>query len=432
MQSRLRILSFFLCAFLQAPNAPVTAEAPPSLSTELQDPISAIDIWGYERLAWDQAVPEGGSLFDLTFAAYVDGRIDVLDDVSCSARLTLRDFECSSQLPRMTFGPHTIVITATDRRSNTVSEQSPPLTVFVRTRIWTDAAIAPTGSRLDVRLVTGALADVADIAALPDGTVVIGESRGRILTSTPGALPKTAFDLRSFDRSATHVELLSLAVAPNFPQTREIFAAYVTERGLRLVRFTEFNGVLTNHAILREGLPIDTSAAKAAVGVGPDDKIYLAIANRVLRLNRDGSTPADGPDSGVFAVGVQRPEKLVWNTDERVLWLLGSSSSGGSELRAMALGDRGASGAVRAYDLGRVTVSSIAMLRASSRESCRLIMTSSISADLLQSRTSHVELEPPSWLIGERFEGATAIAEHNGTLWISARSEVFRIEIPNR
>lgn len=433
MKSALRILSC-LFVFLQAEGAPVAAEDPPPVSTGLQDPSSPIEVWGHERLAWDQAVAEGSSLFDLTFAAYIDGLIDLLEDVRCIGRPTVLGFECSSRLPRMTVGPHSIVITATDRRSNTVSEQSPPLRVVLRARTL-QSVVPPApanGSRLGVQLVVGALIDVVDIAALTDGTVLIGERRGRILTTSPGRLPRTAFDLRLFDRSMHHLELLGLAVAPNFAKTREVFAAYATERGLRLVRFTESNGVLTNHAILREGLPIDTSAAKAAIAVGPDDKIYLAIANQVLRLNLDGSTPADGPDSGLFAAGVQRPEKLAWNIDERILWLLGSTASEGSELRAIALGNQGRGSTDRAYDLGHLRVSSVAVLPASSLAGSRLIMTSPTSADLLQWRSSDVALEQPSWLIGERFEDATALVEHNGALWIGTRSGLFRIEVPNR
>jgi hypothetical protein len=371
----------------------------------------------------------------LTFIAHVDERVDVLEDVRCSSERNDFGFECSSRLPRMTPGPHTIGITATDYRLNRIGEASPPLNVVLRVRTTLQSMAPPTtakASSIEAHSIIDSPIEVADLAALPDGTVVIGEARGRILTSRPGSLPLIAFDLRTFDRTATHIELLALTVAPNFTTTRSVFAAYATERGLRLVRFTESNGVFTNHAILREGLPIGLSAAKAAVAVGPDEKIYLAIANQLLRLNLDGSTPADGPDAGLFSAGVQRPEKLAWNIGERILWLLGSTEHEGSELRAIALGDHGRARAVRAYDLGRVRLTSIAVLPATSLDGNRLVLTSPTTGDLLQWRTSDVGLDEPSWLTGARFENATAMVEHNGALLIGSRSGLFRVDTLRR
>ena len=214
---------------------------------------SPVEIWGHERLAWDQPSPDSASLADLNFVAHFDGLIDVLEDVTCSSVRNASGFECSSRLPRMSPGPHAVEITAIDR-SNTVSDRSAVLNVIFR--VWTVESVAPTtvrgDFRLDVELVVGALVDVADIAALPDGTVIIGEGRGRILMTSPGKLPTTAVDLRTIDPSTPQIELLALAVAPDFAETHAVFAAYATHRGLRLARFTEANGVLLNHAVLRE------------------------------------------------------------------------------------------------------------------------------------------------------------------------------------
>jgi hypothetical protein len=379
---------------------------------------------------WDQPSLDVASLADLTFTAYVDGLFDLLEDVRCSSEQRESGFECSSRLPRMIPGPHAIEITATDR-SNNVSERSAALNVVLRSSS-TFERVASTTARgafsLDVEQVLGALVDVADIAALPDGTVIVGEKRGRILTTSQGKMPTTAVDLRTVDQSTTQIELLALAVAPDFAKTHAVFAAYSTQRGLRLVRFTEANGVLLNHAVLREDLSIAPLAPSAALAVGPDNKIYLAINEQVFRLNVDGSTPVDGSASGLFSPGVQQPEKLTWNIDQQVMWLLGSTPQGGSELQAIALGDRGRGTILRSYGLGPLNVTSLAVLPESPGRNSRLIVTPRDSSDLLQWRASDGVLDQATWLTGKQFDNATAMVESDGHLWIASRSGLFRID----
>jgi hypothetical protein len=428
MKPLLRILSLSLV--LWADQSLAAQEQPsPSVSTGGPGPSSPVELWGHERLTWDQPSYDPASLADLTFTAYVDGLVDPLEDVRCSSVRNEAGFECSSRLPRMVPGSHSVQITATDR-SNNISERSAPLSVLLRSRTadLAPSTVARGGFNIEMVQAVGALGEVADIAALPDGTVLIGEKRGRILATSPGKMPATAFELRTLDPSITEVELLALAVAPDFAEARAVFAAYSTGRGLRLVRFTEANGVLLNHAILREALSIAPSTPSAALAVGPDRKIYLAIGNQIYRLNVDGSTPADGSASGLFAPGVHQPQKLVWNPDRRVMWLLGSSLDGASELRAIALGDDGRGTILRSYELGPLSVTSLAFLPASSGSSSRLIVTPRNSSDLLQWRASDGALDQATWLTGKGLGEATAMVEQNGSLWIASQSGLFRID----
>jgi hypothetical protein len=406
----LRILTLS-SVFVLASQAPVPAQNP-------------VEIWGHERLAWDQPSDDAGRLTDLIFTAYIDGLTDVLEDVRCSSVRNDFGFECSSRLPRMSPGAHVVEITATDR-ADMVSDRSQALNVVLRARTLQSAA--PTTARGgNVELVIGALIDVADIAALPDGTVIIGEERGRILTTSPGKLPTTAVDLRTLERSSPEIELLALAVAPDFAETHAVFAAYITHRGLRLARFTEANGVLLNHAVLREDFSIVAPfAPSAALGVGPDNKIYLAVTDQVYRLNMDGSTPADGSASGLFSVGVRQPEKLTWNIGEQVMWLLGSTAQGGSELQAIALDDRGRGTILRSYALGPLNLTSVAFLPSSSR----LIVTARDSSDLLHWRASKGDLDQATWLTGKQLDSPTAMVARSGSLWIASRSDLFRVDL---
>ena len=431
MKSALRILSLSL-ALLPVTHEAAVAQRRPStpISTAEADLSSPVEIWGHERLAWDQASPDVESLADLTFTAYVDGLIDVLEDVRCSSMRNDFGFECSSRLPRMIPGAHAVEITATDRANN-VSAKSAALNVVLRARSFDSAAPATSrpGSSLDAAQVVGGLVDVVDIAALPDGTVLIGEERGRILRTTPGKLATIAVDARTVDRSNSRIELRALAVPPDFAETRAVFVAYTTDHGLRLARFTEANGVLLNHAVLREVRAITSSAALA---IGPDNKIYLALDDLVLRLNVDGSTPDDGPASGIFAIGARQPEKLTWDMAQRVLWLLGFSARGGSELQAIALDDRGLGRILGSYDLGSLVVTSLAILPDVAAGFSKLIVTPRDSSDLLQWRTANGVLDQATWLSGTLVERTAAMVEQSGSIWIASRAGLFRIAMPDR
>ena len=68
-------------------------------------------ISGNERLGWNQAAADAGQLARLRYAAYVDSNRVELADVSCS-ELRGGVSACSSRLPAMAAGTHTIVLVA--------------------------------------------------------------------------------------------------------------------------------------------------------------------------------------------------------------------------------------------------------------------------------------------------------------------------------
>jgi hypothetical protein len=65
-------------------------------------------ITGTERLAWTQVVSDAAELSLLRYAAYVDGTRSELRDSVCVVGLAETAFECSSGLPPMSPGLHTI------------------------------------------------------------------------------------------------------------------------------------------------------------------------------------------------------------------------------------------------------------------------------------------------------------------------------------
>ena len=57
------------------------------VSTAAAQGAGPIDVWGHERLAWDQPAISADSLRDLTFFSIIEGFREPLEDVRCSTEL---------------------------------------------------------------------------------------------------------------------------------------------------------------------------------------------------------------------------------------------------------------------------------------------------------------------------------------------------------
>jgi glucose/arabinose dehydrogenase len=120
-----------------------------------------------------------------------------------------------------------------------------------------------------------------------------------------------------------------------------------------LARFREVRGTLGEGAILLDGVPAREGAA-AALRVAKDGKIYVAfddngdanlrarlssLNGKLLRLNPDGSTPADNAAATpVYAFGFQSPRGLGWQPATGMLWLVDRVQDGAAGVHAMVSG----------------------------------------------------------------------------------------------
>jgi glucose/arabinose dehydrogenase len=138
--------------------------------------------------------------------------------------------------------------------------------------------------------------------------------------------------------------LLAIAIDPHFDRTHFVYAIYTAarargERVFRLARFREWAGVLAERTVLMDLAPSAPSRPTASLRFGPDGKLYAALDDggdaarignlalyngKILRLNTDGTTPADQPmASPVYAYGTSRPGGLGWQDGTGALWLAG-------------------------------------------------------------------------------------------------------------
>jgi glucose/arabinose dehydrogenase len=301
---------------------------------------SVQQITGNERIGWLQGAATPDELDTFRYNIYVDNVPNEMQGVSCAA--ASEGFSCSGQLPRMTAGRHTLEITAfVNGNPGLESARSPALVVNVGQASMTGGggATAPAtivtgdGIRLAVVSLAAGLDDPSDLAGAPDGRIFISERSGRIRVFRDGALRPASTPIEGVvtgDRRG----VLALALDPEFAKTGYLYAAYTAASGFRLVRYRTVGDTLGEGATLLDGIEA-AAAPSATLRFGPDRKLYLGIDDagdpsrpgdlgsfngKVLRLNADGTTPADqAGGTPVYALNVNQPRGMDW--DGATLWI---------------------------------------------------------------------------------------------------------------
>ncbi len=126
--------------------------------------------------------------------------------------------------------------------------------------------------------------------------------------------------------------LLGMALHPEFSLTPHVFVAYnYNESGYKekIVRFTYSHNTLTNPVTILERIVASSIHNGCRLLISPDRKLFIttgdanntslpqdisSLNGKVLRINLDGSIPADNPDpaSAVWSKGHRNPQGLVW------------------------------------------------------------------------------------------------------------------------
>lgn len=185
----------------------------------------------------------------------------------------------------------------------------------------------------------------------PDGRIFVTERPGRIRVIERGKLraePWMVLDVASVSEAG----LLGLAVDPRFSVNRFIYVAYTYRTGVfglrnRLVRLRE--DAKTGGGVLDRVLIDDVAGAGnhdgGRVKFGPDGKLYWTMGDaqspslaqqlsslngKILRLNADGSVPADNPfsNSYVYSYGHRNPQGLAWQPGAQRLYATEHGPSG--------------------------------------------------------------------------------------------------------
>jgi glucose/arabinose dehydrogenase len=331
------------CLLASCTSACDREQSPPS-----QPPPGSIT--GRERVGWDQQAPNADELREYSYVLYVDGVAVVLANATCGALGGEGpSAACSSPLPALQPGQHTLELATRITRGGTVLEsaRSAPLIVTVAGFASTGSASltaqttdvqGPDGTRQLIEMVASGLDRPSALARMPDRRLLIAERRGRVRIAEDGRL-LDAPALELTDAEMEGGENWSLAVAPDFATTRHVYVSYVARDtgGLRIgrvVRFREAGGTLGEPAVMLDDLPAQAGAPRTRIG--PDGALYVgttalnprdaddlgSYAGKILRFTTAGVVPLDNPFrfSPVFSFGHRGRLDFDWEPVNKGLW----------------------------------------------------------------------------------------------------------------
>ena len=214
---------------------------------------------------------------------------------------------------------------------------------------FSDTAVAP------------GLSEPTALAFLPDGTFIVTQKGGDVVL-VDGATQTT---LGTIDVCAdSEMGLLGIAIDPSFGTNGFIYlyrtngsatCGSSTNRFNEVVRVTKSGSTLTSQTTLLTGIRTDGGNHDGGVlRIGPDGKLYVGVGDtgngdnqggpgsstnpyaqdlsslngKILRINLDGTIPADNPFFGqvgkrgeIFAYGFRNPFRMSFDPATGSLWV---------------------------------------------------------------------------------------------------------------
>lgn len=221
----------------------------------------------------------------------------------------------------------------------------------------------PQRNGVRVTVVASGLVVPWSIAPSRDGRIFVAERPGRIRVIANDSLLDTPWaTVPAFDGTPGNMEagLMGLALHPDFPSTPYIYVCYTAHGDgpalvNRVARLREKNGRGEEPTVLLDGIPAGNYHNGCRVKVGPDRKLYVttgdaylklpaqnvsSLAGKVLRLELDGSIPADNPVPGspVWSLGHRNPQGIAWDPRSGIAYLTEHGDSVFDEINVLERG----------------------------------------------------------------------------------------------
>jgi len=236
---------------------------------------------------------------------------------------------------------------------------------------WPSARAATLPPGFAETTVASGLSNPTAMAFAPDGRLFVAEQAGRLRVIKNGQLLPTPFLTLTVNSSGER-GLLGVAFDPSFAANRFVYVYYTATTPAvhnRLSRFTA-NGdvaVAGSEVVLLEldNLSGATNHNGGALHFGADGKLYVAVGEnatpsnaqtlsnllgKLLRLNADGTVPADNPFVGqatgkngaIWALGLRNPYTFAVQPGTGRIFVNDVGSSGAGRREEI---DEGAAGA---------------------------------------------------------------------------------------
>ncbi|MED3763447.1 sorbosone dehydrogenase family protein [Ureibacillus sp. FSL K6-8385] len=164
----------------------------------------------------------------------------------------------------------------------------------------------------------------------------LSERVGNIVKIEDGQAARQSVQLEKPLAKAAEAGFLGFVLAPDFDRSHEAFAyyTYTDENGQynRIVRLRLESDIWVEKGVLLDRIPSGPVHHGGRLKIGPDGKLYAtagdalrpsvaqnvySLGGKILRLNLDGSVPADNPfpNSYVYSYGHRNPQGLSWSPE---------------------------------------------------------------------------------------------------------------------
>lgn len=194
-----------------------------------------------------------------------------------------------------------------------------------------DSNATPVGLK-DTILVSN-LAGPWEIVWGPDNNIWMTEIGGKISRVNPATGAVTTLFTITDVKAQGEGGLLGMALHPNFGNTPQVFVAYDYTSGSnyteKVVRYTYNGTTLTSPQIIIDNIKASYNHDGCRLLITPDLKLFIStgdaldqslplntssINGKILRVNLDGSIPADNPIAGspVWTFGHRNAQGLVF------------------------------------------------------------------------------------------------------------------------
>ena len=198
----------------------------------------------------------------------------------------------------------------------------------------------PVGeTTFDVDVVVSGLSIPWSIDWMPDGTLLVTERDGRLASVAPGssrAVAAAQVDVTSSGEGG----LLGLAIHPDFASNDWFYLYYTADgargRENRVERWTWNGGSPAFESTVVAAIPARQYHNGGRLRFGPDGKLYIgtgdagdpdlsqdpeSLAGKLLRVNDDGTIPADNPwpGSAAWLIGLRNTQGFDWREDGRIV-----------------------------------------------------------------------------------------------------------------
>jgi glucose/arabinose dehydrogenase len=168
------------------------------------------------------------------------------------------------------------------------------------------------------------------MAFLPDGSALVAlRDRAVIMQVSPGSEPREAYRVPGVD-AAGEGGLLGLALAPDYAQSRWVYAYITTDADNRIIRFRL--GSNDEPEVIFDGIAKAGNHNGGRIAFGPDGMLYAGTGDaartelsqdpdspngKILRLTPDGDPAPGNPsaDSPVWTLGHRNVQGLAWSAD---------------------------------------------------------------------------------------------------------------------